>query len=129
MKTPDTPKIDSFVPTKSDMEHCPLCLNKFTLYEEPGKLGRVYLVCARPKCMISIWLRDPMVGRWFRTESEPCPVCGEEKMRLFFRSDEYIKMLCPKCECIVENVDPEKHAMIMKYEESKGKRITPKKEK
>lgn len=124
MNLPELPKIDTFIPTKADIEHCPLCLNKWQMIEEEGKEGRVYFSCLRTKCMISIWIRDPMLGRWTRTESEPCPVCSEKKMRLFFRSDEYIKMLCPKCGCSIENVDNDKHAALMRKEESEGKRKT-----
>lgn len=123
MDLPKIPKIDSFIPSKADMSHCPLCLDKFTLFEEPGKEGKVYFCCHKPKCMVSIWVRDPMLGRWGIVESEPCPVCSEPKMRLFFRSDEYIKMQCPKCFCTVESVDNDKHAALMKKEEAEGKRI------
>lgn len=122
MELPTPKEIDAFIPSKADMSHCPLCLNKFTLYEEPGKDGKVYLICVKPKCMISIWIRDPMLGRWTRIKSEQCPVCAEKNMRLFFRSDGYIKMLCAKCGCCVENVDNDKHAALMKKEEAEGKR-------
>lgn len=126
METPELPKLDSFMPSKADMTHCPLCLDKFTMFEEPGKEGHVYFVCHKPKCMISIWVRDPMLGRWGRVESEPCPLCSEPKMRLFFRTDQYLKMLCVKCGYICENVDPDKHAALMKAEEDRGFRFTPK---
>lgn len=123
MDLPNIPKIDSFIPTPADMNHCPLCLNKFIMYEEPGKDGKVYFCCVKPKCMISIWVRDPMLGRWCRTESEQCPVCQEPKMRLFFRADGYIKMQCAKCGCTIENVDNDKHAALMKKEEAEGTRL------
>lgn len=129
MDLPNIPKIDSFVPSKADMSHCPLCLKKFTMYEEPGKEGKVYFICVGVKCMISIWVRDPMLGRWTRVEGEQCPVCQEPKMRLFFRSDEYIKMQCHKCGCTIENVDNDKHAALMKKEIAEGKRLPgPKKD-
>ena len=123
MDLPKIPKIDSFVPSKADMSHCPLCLKKFGMYEQPGAAGKVYFFCT--DCLISIWVRDPMLGRWTRVESEQCPVCKEPKMRLFFRSDEYIKMVCPKCGCAIENVDNDKHAALMKKEISEGKRLPP----
>ena len=124
MDLPKLPKIDTFVPSKADLEHCPLCLKKWAIFEEPGKEGKVYFFCI--KDLISIWIRDPMLGRWRIVQKEPCPVCGEKEMRLFFRSDEYIKMLCHKCGCCIENVDPAKHAALMKKEESMGIRHTPK---
>lgn len=124
MELPKPQEIDAFIPTKADMSHCPLCKEKFITYEEPGKLGKVFFVCVKPKCMISIWVRDPMLGRWGRVESESCPVCSEKNMRLFFRSDGYIKMVCGKCGCAIENVDDKKHAALMKAEEAKGERKT-----
>lgn len=124
MDIPEISKLDSFVPSKADLSHCPLCRGKFTLYEEPGRDGKVYMLCVNPKCMISIWVRDPMLGRWGRVESEKCPLCSEPKMRLFFRSDEYIKMLCSKCGYICESVDNDKHAAMMKKEEAEGTRKT-----
>lgn len=107
--------------TKADMEHCPLCLKKWGMFEEPGKLGKVFFFCLKDE--ISIWIRDIMLGKYFHTESEPCAVCGTT-MRLFYRSDQYIKMKCPKCGCAIENVDNTKHAMLMKAEEAKGLRKT-----
>ena len=129
MQTPKIPNLDSFVPEKSDLEYCPLCLKKWRLYEEPGKTGKVYLFCVDD--LISIWIRDPMLGRWKNVEKEQCPVCSEKEMRLFFRSDEYIKMKCHKCGCVIENVDNDKHEKLIKEEEAKGKRkiVKPEKEK
>lgn len=124
MQIPDLPKIDTFIPSKADMEFCPLCDNKFTLIEESEKTGHAYFACMRQSCMVWIWVRDPMLGRWRRVESEQCPICSEKQMRLFFRQDGYIKMRCIKCGCCVENVDDEKHAALMKFEESKGERKT-----
>lgn len=117
------PKLDSFVPTKADLSFCPLCLDKWTIFEEPGPEGKVFFTCVKPKCMISIWVRDPMLGRWVKTQSEKCAVCGN-MMRLFFDSSGYIKMVCPKCGCSIENVDNDKHAALMKAEEDAGKRKT-----
>lgn len=121
---PDQKKFKSFIPTKADMDHCPLCKDKWTLYEEAGKEGKVFFICVKPKCMIYIWVRDPMLGRYYNTESEPCPVCQEPNMRLFYRHDGYIKMKCSKCVCIVESVDPEKHEKLLKHEELMGLRKT-----
>lgn len=124
MDIPKVPEIDAFIPTKADIEHCPLCDNKFTMIEEDGKDGKVYFACVKPKCMISIWVRDPMLGRWRRVQTEKCPVCSEANMRLFFRSDGYIKMVCRKCGCAMENVDNDKHAALIKHEEQQGQRKT-----
>lgn len=125
MELPDISKLDTFVPAKADLDHCPLCLNKWQIVEENGKTGKVYFACMRQKCMISIWVRDPILGRWTRVESEECPVCKNgNRMRLFFRSDGYIKMVCPKCSCMIENVDDEKHQRLIEAEEKAGKRKT-----
>lgn len=123
MDIPNPKEIDAFIPSKADMEHCPLCLEKWRIYEQQEKDGRVYFFCERPKCMVSIWVRDPMLGRWGRVETEKCAICSTS-MRLFFRSDGYIKMLCPKCGCSIENVDNDKHAALMKKEEAEGVRRT-----
>lgn len=118
----DPKKFDGFVPSKADMEHCPLCLQKWQMVEEPGEHGKVFFACMRQKCMVSIWIRDPMLGRWTRIESEPCPVCQEKNMRLFFRSDGYIKMVCHKCGCMIESVDTDKHERLIRAEEKAGQR-------
>lgn len=120
---------ENFVPSKADLEHCPLCKEKWHIYEEPGKLGKVYFFCPKPSCMVSIWIRDPMLGRWCNVEEEPCPMCQELHTRLFFRSDQYLKVMCPKCGWSMENVDPDKHAELMKKEEAMGLRQTIKKPK
>lgn len=120
METPN-PEALPVVTSKADMEHCPLCLTKWALYEEPGKEGKVFLFCLKDE--VSIWIRDPLLGKYFLTQSEPCAVCGT-LMRLFYRSDQYIKMKCPKCGCAIENVDNQKHAMLIKQEEMKGLRKT-----
>ena len=125
MQVPIAPKGDSFVPEKSHLKYCPLCLQEWKIYEEldtPQRKGDIYLFCIED--VISIKISDPMLGRWAVIEKEPCPVCGEKEMRLFFRSDEYIKMLCPKCKCCIENVDNEKHAALIKKEEMLGQRKT-----
>lgn len=119
----ELPKLDNFIPTKADMEHCPLCKNKFVSYEEPGKQGNAMMVCLI--CMVKIWVRDPALGRWSRVEPEPCPFC-KEPMRIFFRSDGYIKTQCPKCKFAAETVDPEKHQKLIDAEEARGVRFTPK---
>ena len=120
---PDAKSIDGFIPSKADMEFCPLCDERFTLYEEPTKLGKVMFVCLGKNCMIRIWVRDPMLGRWRRVESESCPICSEKNMRIFFRSDGYIKLLCRKCGYACETVDEEIHDAILRHEVEQGKRI------
>ncbi len=120
MDTPQPQNVPAVV-SKADQSHCPLCLGKWSMFEEPGKLGKVYFFCLKDD--ISIWVRDALLGKYFHIESEPCAVCGT-MMRLFCRSDEYIKMKCPKCGCAIENVDNTKHAMLMKQEEQKGLRKT-----
>lgn len=120
METPN-PSAIPFTATKADMENCPLCLQKWGMFEEPGKAGKVYFFCLKDE--VSIWIRDPLLGKYFYIESEPCAVCGT-MMRLFCRSDQYIKMKCPKCNCAIENVDEKKHAMLIKEEELKGLRKT-----
>ena len=121
---PDNKDIQTRIPSAADMNHCPLCLKKWTIVEEEGKTGRAFFVCFEPKCMINIWVRDPMLGRWVYVEKEPCAVCGHKETRLFFRSDGYIKMVCPKCGCAIENVDPVKHEALIKREEAAGLRRT-----
>lgn len=120
METPEAANIP-IVSSKADMEHCPLCLNKWAMFEEPGKDGKVFFFCLKDE--ISIWVRDPLLGKYFNIQSEPCAVCST-MMRLFCRSDQYIKMKCPKCGCAIENVDNTKHAMLMREEEAKGLRKT-----
>lgn len=119
---PENANLTGWVPTAADVNHCPLCKEKWSMYEEPGALGKVFLFCL--KDMVSIWIRDPLLGRWVRVEEEPCPMCQEPHTRLFFRSDGYIKILCPKCKWSMENVDPDKHQAMMKHEEAMGLRKT-----
>lgn len=121
----------SFIPDKADLNHCPLCLKKWTMYEEPGNTGKVYFCCTNSWCMISIWIRDAMLGMWHDPASEkiPCLNCGDP-MRVFFRSDQYMKCYCPKCKIVIENIQNEdKHNAIMAKEEADGKlqRVKPKK--
>lgn len=130
MDIPKIPKIDDFKPEQSHLKFCPLCTQPWKIYEEmdtPQRKGDIYLFCLEDE--VSIKISDPMLGRWAVIQKEPCPVCGEKEMRLFFRSDEYIKMLCPKCKCCVENVDNEKHAALLKKEEMRGTRKTIKAQK
>lgn len=122
---PQIPKIDHFKAEKSHLKYCPLCLEKWKIYEELDtavKKGDIYLFCIEDE--ISIKISDPMLGRWAVVEHEPCPCCGHKFMRLFFRSDEYIKMKCEKCKFVAESVEPDKHAELMRKEEMKGLRKT-----
>ena len=82
------------------LKFCPLCRNKWMTYEEPGKDGRSFFVCK--SCMISIWVRDPMVGRWDEFEAVHCPNCRNHQMRFFSRSDGYMKWYCVDCKCSIE---------------------------
>ena len=116
------PKLDSYIPTKADMSFCPLCGKKWVIYGERGKSGNGYFVCV--DCEISIWIRDPLLGRWSRIEPEPCPLC-KTPMKTFFRSDGYVKTQCPKCKFKAETVDPDKHDKLMADEERRGVRFTP----
>lgn len=91
----------------SKEKYCPLCHKLWVLYEEPGKAGRVFLLCHH--CMISIWVRDPMLGKWDGLEKIPCARCGKD-MRLFVRGlDGFMAMKCPdkKCGCDIRTDDPD----------------------
>lgn len=121
----ELPKINDFELEKSHLKYCPLCLEKWQIYEEldtPEKKGDIYLFCLKDE--VSIKISDPMLGRWAVVEHEPCAVCGHKFMRMFFRSDEYIKMRCEKCNCIIESVDPSKHEKLIRKEEMDGLRKT-----
>lgn len=99
------------------LEHCPLCHKKWITYEEAGRNGRAYFVCK--SCMISIWVRDPMVGKWGDYEAVPCPTCGHHKMNFFSRSDGYMKFKCPKCPCTIEEAPNSMNDEINKDQEIK----------
>ncbi len=115
------------IPNKIDMEHCPLCLEKWKLVEEEGKEGKVYFACFNSYCEVSIWVRDKLLGVYFKTEKPPCAICGKE-MRIFYRSDGYLKCYCPGCKAVVEHVDEKKHEAMVQREVAQGKRwINPKK--
>lgn len=85
---------------------CPLCKKKFERKTLKGT-SREFYTC-KP-CNIAIDVKDPMVGRWFedfdpdgdQTTKIPCPKCNGP-MRMFCRSDEYMKASCPRCHCEVE---------------------------
>ena len=114
---PKIPTVDDFKPEKSHLKFCPLCLERWKIFEEqdtPERKGNIYLFCLEDD--ISIKISDPMLGRWAVVEHEPCPVCNEKQMRMFFRSDMYIKMKCHKCRCVVESVDPSKHEALIRKE-------------
>lgn len=125
---PEPPPKDkpvSFIPTKADMEHCPLCLKKWKIVEEEGAFGNGYFACL--ECEISIKVSDPMVGQYFKIDPVECPVCNHSKTRVFYRSDGYLKYYCPKCKAIIESVDEKKHNKVLKAEVEKGVRWMPKK--
>lgn len=92
------------------LKFCPLCRRKWIIYEEPGKKGKAYFCCRW--CEISIWVRDPMLGRWDEFEPVHCPTCRNHQMRFFCRSDHYCKWLCLNCGGSIESIDPEKHKKI-----------------
>lgn len=114
-----------FIPSKTDMEHCPLCLKKWKIVEEVEKTGHGYFVCL--ECEISIKMMDPMVGMYFKMEPVECPVCNHSKTRVFYRSDGYLKYYCPKCKGIIESVDEQKHNKVLRAEVERGVRWMPKK--
>ena len=74
------------------------------------------------KCCGRIWLQ--IDGNYEVNKKGICPVCGEKMMRMFFRSDMYIKMKCSRCGCKVESVDPSKHEALIRKEEMEGLRKT-----
>lgn len=117
LPTPD--QADIFVPDGIDATHCPLCLGKWTLVEEEEKDGKAYFACFKSTCLISIWVRDPMLGKYFNYDKIPCAVCGKD-MRLFFRSDQYMKCYCPGCKVVVEHVDEKKHQLMVEEEVRRG---------
>lgn len=123
---PEVPKtpVNIGLVSKTDMDHCPLCLKKWVIVEEEGKTGKAYFVCL--PCMISIWVNDPLIGQYFRTEPVECPICNHSKTRVFYRSDGYLKYYCPKCKAIIESVDEVKHNKVLAEEVKKGVRWMPK---
>ncbi len=77
---------------------CPLCKKVFD--RVPYK-GNWYYIC-KP-CEIFIDVKDPSVHAWASYVPEddreifcPNPKCGHE-MNFFFRADQYMKAMCPKC--------------------------------
>lgn len=116
---PEPPKPGQLIrqiPTKHEMEHCPICLKKWKTVQLEG---RQFFVCQNSYCMIQIWIGDPFLGMYFLLQPEPCPVCTNEKTRVFYRQDGYLKLYCPKCKLIIENVDPEKHQAVIEAEAKK----------
>lgn len=120
----DPKALNPYIPTTEDLRVCPLCRRDWIKIEEEGADGKAYFACLF--CEISIWVRDKCLGLWTRVEKEPCVVCGHKETRLFFRSDGYLKMYCPKCKMIVENVDEKKHNKVLTAEVKKGIRWMPK---
>lgn len=91
----------------SKQKFCPLCGDKWVIYEEEEKKGRAFFVCKR--CMISIWIRDPLLGKWDTLPKVNCPNCNTD-MRMFARAaDSFMAMKCPnkKCRCDIRTDDPE----------------------
>ncbi len=104
---------------------CPLCEKKFEMKQLPS--GRNFYVC-KP-CDIAIDVKDPMVGRWkenFDPDGEhstkiPCPnrKCRSQ-MRMFCRSDEYMKAVCPKCGSEMETNEMPDGAYLVRKGEGDG---------
>lgn len=71
---------------------CPLCFKQ--MREIVTQYGQYYC-CLEEFCMISIKKNDPCCGRWReKPENAPtCQFCGK-KMRMFFRSDRFMKVQC-----------------------------------
>lgn len=91
----------------SKEKYCPLCGKPWIVYEEEGQFGRVFLVCVH--CMISIWIRDKLLGRWDILEKVPCGMCGKD-MRMFARAaDGFMALKCPdkKCGLDIRTDDPD----------------------
>ena len=89
----------------ANVEICPLCHKPWA---KTLKAGRMILFCVRPGCMISVFADDPMIQKWPQFEVVPCSFCNTG-MRLFARSDTYMKLKCPKCSCVIESEDPAIH--------------------
>lgn len=123
---PEGQSLNPYIPTEEDFRICPLCRRDWIKIEESEADGKAYLACMF--CMISIWVRDQLLGVWTRVEKEPCPVCAHKETRLFFRSDGYLKYYCPKCKLIIEQVDEKKHDQVIKKEAKEGTRWLPKTE-
>lgn len=122
-KVPEPNKLPFFVATEEDLRVCPLCRHDWVKVEETEDKGHAYFACFN--CEISIWVRDPLLGRWRNIEKEPCPVCTHKDTRVFFRSDGYLKFRCPKCKLTIENVDEKRHDALIKAEEKAGTRWLP----
>ena len=77
---------------RAGVPYCPLCDKK--MREIITSKGTFY-VCAEAFCMVSINVKDPMVGKWRENEDThpPCPLCGKP-MRMFWRSDGCYKQQC-----------------------------------
>ncbi len=104
---------------------CPLCLKKFERKTLPGS-PREFFRCKT--CEVAIDVKDPMVGRWkenFDPDGDhstkiPCPHC-RNAMRMFCRSDEYMKSYCPKCHTEVEtNEMPDGVYLVKKGDKDGG---------
>lgn len=84
---------------------CPLCKKPFERAAVHAG-GAEYFFCRKDK--ITIFVNDPMIEKWTDIDPEtgepiPCsnPKC-REKMRIFCRSDGYIKAVCPNKRCGAE---------------------------
>jgi hypothetical protein len=88
---------------------CPLCGDPFRLVV---KNQEKWFTCW--KCEICILTNDVCVGKWNDnttpedTDDLLCPVC-RAKMKMFTRSDGYVKAVCPSrtCKAVVESDVPE----------------------
>ncbi len=82
---------------------CPLCKKPF---EAAETLGKVYYFCRKDE--IQIFANDPMMEKWTNVDPETeeaiscCnPQCGSA-MRVFTRSDGFMKAKCPEKRCGAE---------------------------
>jgi hypothetical protein len=70
--------------------HCPLCDRR--MREIFTRKGMVY-ICPEIDCMISIYAKDPCIEKWRTVKPMLCQFC-KKPMKMFFRSDGFMKMQC-----------------------------------
>jgi hypothetical protein len=70
--------------------YCPLCDKR--MREIFTRKGMVYS-CTEIDCMVSIRAKDPAITRWRTVDAMRCQFCSKP-MRMFFRSDGFLKAWC-----------------------------------